>query len=49
MALTAAIAASKQLEAAIAAYAAAGFGCHVTQPLRDALAQVRYSVAEVVS
>jgi hypothetical protein len=38
-----------RLAAAIEAYEAADFGSHVTQPLRDALALVEFSIKEVTS
>lgn len=38
-----------RLQAAIEAYEAAGYGDHVTQPLRDALELVSYSIREVTT
>jgi hypothetical protein len=38
-----------RLAAAIEAFEAAGYGSHVTQPLRDALALVEFSIKEVTS
>jgi hypothetical protein len=42
-------AARMHLSAAIEAYEAVGYGSHVTQPLRDALALVEFSIKEVTS
>jgi hypothetical protein len=41
--------AKSALERAINAYQAVGYGSHVTQPLRDALASVDYSIKEMAS
>lgn len=41
--------AAETLRRAIYAYECAGYGSHVTQPLRDALANVEYSISEVQS
>lgn len=38
-----------RLAAAIEAYEATGYGSHVTQPVRDALALVEFSIKEVTS
>lgn len=46
-ALVAAKTASYALVDAIEAYEAAGYGSHVTQPLRDALGLVEFSIREV--
>lgn len=42
-------AARMHLRSAIEAYEAAGYGSHVTQPLRDALRFVEFSISEVTS
>lgn len=44
-----AVAAEHALQHAIEAYAKAGFGSHVTEPLEDALTKVQYSLSEVRS
>jgi len=49
IALEAAKAASDAVAKAISAYAAAGFGSHVTQPLYAALGNIDYSIHEVNS
>lgn len=44
-----ALEARSALTVAIATYEAAGFGSHVTQPLRDALKLIEFSIGEVQS
>ena len=41
--------AAETLRRAIYAYECAGYGSHVTQPLREALASVEFSISEVRS
>lgn len=48
-AIQAAFAAHEAIQKAIAAYEAAGFGSHVTEPLRGALEDVSYSIKEATS
>jgi hypothetical protein len=48
-AIAAALGAREALSKAIIAYETAGFGSHVTDPLRDALVQVDYSIREVTA
>lgn len=43
------MAARMHLAAAIRAYEAAGYGDHVTQPLRDALPLIEFSIREVAT
>ena len=43
------IEARMRLASAIEAYEATGYGSHVTQPLRDALALVEFSIKEISS
>lgn len=48
-AIQAAFAAHEAIQKAIYAYAEAGFGSHVTEPLRGALSDVAFSIKEVTS
>lgn len=48
-AIQAAFAAHEAIQKAITAYEAAGFGSHVTDPLRGALSDVSYSIKEATS
>jgi hypothetical protein len=47
--LDAAAEAEQAILRAIAAYELAGYGSHVTNPLRDALGSLQYSISEVRS